>query len=415
VYVRDVSARYRWVVLAAGTLSQASFSALSVGLPALAPALRAHYRLSLGETGVALGAVGFGMLPTLLPWGLLADRAGERAVIALGLGGAAAALAATAEARSFAGLVLLLALAGALGASVNAASGRAVTGWFAAEERGLALGIRQTAVPIGGAASAASLPWLASAGGPRLAFLALAGGCVAGAVVGAVFMRDAPEQAHETALQDLTPPLRDVRMWVLGGGSAFFLVAQVAITGFVVLFLHQHRALSPHAAAGVLAGINVLGIGARIGAGRWSDRVHARIGPMRAIGIALAVAIALVAGLVDAPLALLVPALVVAGVLGLAWNGLSFTAAAETSGAARTGAALGFQQTLLGVMIAAVPPAFAGLVTASSWRIAFAAAAVGPLLGVLALRRVPEPAGLLTTSRRAARTRGRSALPPATR
>ena len=46
---------------------------------------------------------------------------------------------------------------------------------------------------------------------------------------------------------------------------------------------------------------------------------------------------------------MLVPVLVVAGVLGMSWNGLSFTAAAEAAGARRSGAAIGFQQTVLGV------------------------------------------------------------------
>src|SRR5207249_4468940 len=77
-------------------------------------------------------------------------------------------------------------------------------------------------------------------------------------------------------LEDVGTPLRDARMWLLAGGSSLYLVAQIAITNFVVLFLHQHRGLSAHAAAGVLAGINVLGLGARLGAGRWSDRVRAR-------------------------------------------------------------------------------------------------------------------------------------------
>ena len=133
--------RYRWVILGAGTFAQSTFSAVSVGLPALAPALRAHYRLTLGETGVVLGAVGMGMLLTLLPWGLLADRIGERAVMSVGLAAAGGALVATSETQSYPALVGLLALSGALGASVNAASGRAVMGWFAARERGLALGI----------------------------------------------------------------------------------------------------------------------------------------------------------------------------------------------------------------------------------------------------------------------------------
>ena len=83
---------YRWVILGAGTLAQSSFAAASVGLPALAPALRAHYGLSLGRTGVVLAAIGIGMLFTLLPWGLLADRFDERLVIATGLAGAGVAL-----------------------------------------------------------------------------------------------------------------------------------------------------------------------------------------------------------------------------------------------------------------------------------------------------------------------------------
>src|SRR2546425_13289487 len=90
MYVRDVfAARYRWVVLAAGTLAQASFSASSVGLPALSPTLKSEYELSLTQTGVVLAAVGAGMLFTLLPWGLVADRGGERRGISAGAAGAA--------------------------------------------------------------------------------------------------------------------------------------------------------------------------------------------------------------------------------------------------------------------------------------------------------------------------------------
>ncbi len=96
---------YRWVILAAGTLAQASFSIASVGLPALGPALRAHYRLSLSETGVVLAAIGIGMLFTLLPWGLLADRFDERLVIAAGLTCAGAALVSAAYTTTFPALV----------------------------------------------------------------------------------------------------------------------------------------------------------------------------------------------------------------------------------------------------------------------------------------------------------------------
>jgi MFS family permease len=409
MYVRNVSAgRYRWVVLAAGTLAQASFSVSSVGLPALGPALKTHYALTLGKTGVVLGAIGIGMLFTLLPWGLVADRIDERWVIATGLTGAAGVLAAASATHGYATVTGTLIGVGALGASVNAASGRAIMAWFPASELGLALGIRQTAIPIGGALGAGLLPVLASAGGIRLAFLFLAGACATGAAVAAVFIRGG--SGGEPELGEVSRPLRDPRMWLLGSGTGLYLLAQIGITGFVVLFLHEHRHLSKYAAGAVLAAIYVLAVAARIGSGRISDRLGNRLLPLRTIGIALTLFTAGIAAATDAPLPLLVPLFVVAGVLSMSWNGLAYASAAEMAGSARTGAALGFQQTLLGVVVAGAPPAIAA-VAEHSWRLAFVLAATGPALGVLVLRQLRDPA----RSPRPARTRGTSASLPAAR
>ncbi len=53
-----------------------------------------------------------------------------------------------------------------------AASGRLILGWFAASQRGLAMGIRQSAQPLGVAVAAVSLPSLAARGLPAaLTFL----------------------------------------------------------------------------------------------------------------------------------------------------------------------------------------------------------------------------------------------------
>ena len=181
---------YRWVVLAGGTTAQASFSAIGIGLPALAPAIRSHYGLSLSQIGIVLAAEWVGALLTLLPWGLAADRFGERLVLGIGLGGCAAFLAGAAYAPGFSWLVAFLGLAGAAGASVNSASGRAVMQWFGPSQRGLALGIRQTAIPAGGLVAALALPHL----GLRSGLLFLAGLCVAGAIAGVLAVRE-PQEA----------------------------------------------------------------------------------------------------------------------------------------------------------------------------------------------------------------------------
>ena len=159
---------------------------------------------------------------------------------------------------------------------------------------------------------------------------------------------------------------------------------------FTVLFLHSARGLSTTSAALVLAGSQVLGAVARIGAGLWSDRLGARIVPMRRLALGIAITLALVAILSHAPRWLLLPALVVAGGFGLSWNGLSFTAAAELAGTRASGAALGLQQTVLGLAGIVGPIGFAALVGVASWRIGFFAAALAALTGWSVLRPLAE-------------------------
>jgi MFS family permease len=369
-------------VLAAGTAAQTSFSAVTIGLPVLAPALRDAYDLSLFRVGIVLDSVWIGTMLTLLPWGVLADRLGERLVLAIGLAGCGAALIAAAHAGSFAQLFVFLALAGAAGASVNSASGRAVMQWFPASERGLALGVRQTAIPLGGLVAAVALPVL----GVQSGFLFLAALCFAGAIFGAAVIREREAEADVLESRGLRTTLHDARLWWLCGGSSLYVAAQIAVTGFVVLFLHDERGFSPGEAAAVLAGIQVLAAVLRIAAGRWSDVLGSRIVPLRLVGLASSFTLALAAAVLEAPATVLVPAFILAGGLAMSWNGLSFTAAAELAGRGRSGAAIGMQQTALSAAGAVVPPAFAALVAATSWRAGFALAAVFPLVGVQLLR-----------------------------
>ncbi|MGZ8650196.1 MAG: MFS transporter, partial [Solirubrobacteraceae bacterium] len=128
---------YRWTILAVGVAAQAALSGVQMGLPALGPALRDEFHLSLTGVGLVLAAVSWGIMATLLPWGALADRIGERTVISSGLGGASIALVGAALVDGVTLFVLALALSGALGASAAAASGRSGMGWFGRSERGM--------------------------------------------------------------------------------------------------------------------------------------------------------------------------------------------------------------------------------------------------------------------------------------
>ncbi len=134
-------------------------------------------------------------------------------------------------------------------------------------------------------------------------------------------------------------------------------------------------------AGAVLAVFQAGAVLTRIGAGRLSDRLGNRLRPLRWIGLASAAGLLVTALVADRRLSLVITAIVVAGAISMAWNGLSLTAAAELAGRAKSGAAIGFQQTTLGVVGVVVPVVFVALVESTSWRAAFALCALGPLAG----------------------------------
>jgi sugar phosphate permease len=305
---------------------------------------------------------------------------GERVVLATGLGGCGVFLVAAGQVDSFAGLYALLFLSGAAGASVNAATGRAVMGWFDITQRGLALGIRQAAVPVGGLVGALVLPHFTVAH----AYAFLGALCLVGAAAGAAFLREPKGEPLE--LDDVEWTVRDRRLWRLCTVSGLYVVAQMAVLSFLALYLHDERGLSKGEAAAVLGVVQAAAIVLRIVAGRWSDRLSSRIVPLRRIGLAMTATLGVATILLDAPLVLLVPAFVVAGALTMAWNGVAFAAVAELAGRARSGAALGVQQTVLSLAGVAAPVAFAAVVSAGTWRLAFGLGALFPLAGWWVLR-----------------------------
>ena len=382
--------RYRWAVLAAGTAAAAAGSALFIGPAVLAPAIREEFDASLSQVGVLLASLWVGTILTLLGWGLLADRLGERVVLGTGLGmcGVLATLAGLAG--DFWVLLGVLFLASAAGASVNAASGRAVMQWFGPEERGLALGIRQTAIPLGVGICAVVLPSVESAGGFEAAFAFLGGLCIFAALVAFAVIREAPVRDAELEGDSIPWTLRDSRLWTLSIGSGLYLGAQIPLMSFAVLFLDDVHGLSPARAGVVLAIFQAGAVLTRIGAGRLSDQLGTRLRPLRWIGLASAAGLLATALLAQSRISLVVTVIIVAGAISMAWNGLSLTVAAELAGRARSGAAIGFQQTTLGVIGVLVPVLFANLVEATSWRTAFALSAVGPVAGWLMLGRLRE-------------------------
>jgi sugar phosphate permease len=365
---------YRWVVLGVGSGATAALAAVQGGLPSIAPAIQEAFDLSLVQVTAVFTAFAIGTVVTLLAWGVLSDRRSERLVIAVGLGAGGVAMLAAAGVSDYAALLAWMALAGMLGSAGIAASGRAVFGWFPRSERGLALGIRQTAVPVGAALASFTLPPLASAAGVDAALYALAGFMLVAAVAAAIWLREGPR--IESAAPPAPDAARDPRIWRLSAASSLMIIGQIGVTSLLVLYLYTERDWTAAHAALALACVQVGAAVARVSAGRWSDLRDERIEPFRRL--AAVAGVLLLGAALGGPTA--VPLLLAGGVAAMSWNGLSFTAAAEISGRHQAGKAMGIQNTAMRVVAAGVPVGLGALASAVSWHAVFAVMGVTPLV-----------------------------------
>jgi sugar phosphate permease len=371
-------------MLSLGLVAQAFASSYLYGLPMLLPRLRADGHLSLAAAGWLVGAPSLGLLATLIAWGAVVDRRGERGAMVAGLLLAGCFLFAAAAVDDFAGRLVLLALAGAGGGSVNSAGGRIVLGWFPAHERGTAMGVRQTAQPLGVALAAITFPTVAASAGTGWA-IALPGAlCVVVALLVARFVVDPPRPATTPGAPPAASPYRAPTLWRLHTASAMLVVPQFAISAFALDFLVEQRSWSAAGAGRLLFCFQLLGAAGRVASGVWSDRVGSRLRPMR--GVAIGAALTMVAaGLGAAHHSLwAVVAIGVGVVVTVADNGLGFTATAELAGPAWAGRAMGVQNTGQNLTASLTPPLLGALIAASGFGWGFGVVAVFPLIAALA-------------------------------
>ncbi|MGK5557810.1 MFS transporter, partial [Actinomadura kijaniata] len=224
--------RRRWLVLTVGMLAMTASCAFQFGLAYLIPTLRAQ-GLSLAEAGLLAAAPNAGLLATLIAWGAAADRWGERIVLSLGLGMAGIVLLVATTVHDPVALGICFLVAGAAGASVHASSGRLIMGWFATAERGLAMGIRQTAQPLGVAVAALVLPVLAATRpAPALVFMGVF--CLAAAALVVALVRD-PERGTTGAAERGGSPYRTPVLWRIHAASALLIVPQFTVATFALV------------------------------------------------------------------------------------------------------------------------------------------------------------------------------------
>ena len=370
-------------MLAVGMLAQIAGTLLANAPIFLIPFLHLERGLTLVQAGLLASTPMIATTLTLVAWGAVVDRIGERLSLTIGLaivtvGGLGAAMS-----TSYVLLGLSWLVAGVGAASTNSASGRLVVGWFPPRRRGTAMGIRQTALPLGIGLAAFIVPVTAEAQGLRAALLVPTVVCAVATVAVALLVVDPPRPTREEAAGSgqLANPYRgSSRLARIHVASMLLVVPQLTVWTFMLVWLIDARNWSTTAAGALVASTQLLGAAARIAVGWWSDRVGSRLGPMRLVAVATLVTMVALGLLEETPLAVTI--MIVATAVTVASNGLAFTAVAELGGPFWSGRAMGVHNTGQYFVAALVPPLVGGLVTGQGYAFAFAAVALFALLAI---------------------------------
>ena len=370
----------RWAMLAVGVLAQGT-SAIAINGPAfLIPTLHRHEGLTLVEASTVAAAPSVGVMLTLIAWGYAVDMLGERLVLAVGLAGTSLAGVVATRVDGTVPLAAALFVAGAFAASTSSASGRVVIGWFPAHRRGLAMGIRQMAQPLGVGVAAISIAVVAERHGVATALLvpAIASGAALVAVLAVVLDPPRPPRSLEA-----TPsPYADSYLWRVHAVSVLLVIPQFAVWTFGLVWLVDERGWTAGAAGTLIALSQVFGAAGRIGGGHLSDVVGSRMVPLRWVAVAAAVTMALFGGAAAQGWGIAVALLVLATTVTVADNGLAFTAVAERAGPFWSGRALGVQNTAQFLTAAGVAPVAGVVITEWGYAAAFALTALFPVVAI---------------------------------
>lgn len=396
-----------WTVLALGLGAQISGTVFVTAPAFLIPLLHTERGLSLAEAGLLAAVPNIGLVVTLIAWGALADRIGERWVIAGGLALTALAAAGAVMATGYLELGVFLFVGGAASASSNAASGRVVVGWFPKDRRGLAMGIRQMAQPLGVTIAALLVPGVAADAGIGVALVVPLVLCGVFAIACALGIRNPPRNATSSpgapdASTSTNPYRSSSFLWRIHAVSVLLVVPQFTLSTFGLVWLITQVGMDA-LSAGILVGVaQFVGAFGRIAAGVVSDHVGSRVRPLAWVAVAAVAGMLALAGIAalqpgsagggsvgTTVTASVVPLLIATAVLyviattvSVADNGLAFTSVAEVAGSAWAGRALGAQNTAQFVAAAVVGPGVGAIIGVVGFPLAFVVVALCPALAL---------------------------------
>ena len=254
-----------------GKVAQASATLITYGVGVLALFWKEKYALSNMQVGLLISSVNIGPLFCMLFAGKLLDRYNERILIGAStvlLGGA---LLLAHMARGFIGLLFVLLLIGTFYSVSQPGGSKVILKWFPKEMCGLAMGIRQAGIPIGGALAGVTIPLLTIKFSLSYTINVIATICIIGGLLFFIFYKELYVQEHtsqENVSISFWMQLKKVickkELYPIFITGICMISLQMILVGHFIKFLVIEKSITPIVAGKVFSVMLVAGMIGRI-------------------------------------------------------------------------------------------------------------------------------------------------------
>ncbi|MCC2336989.1 MFS transporter [Bacillus tropicus] len=376
-----VNSTNKWVMLIVATIAQTTATLITYGVGVFALFWKEEYALTNTESGLLVSVVNIGPLFCMLFVGRLLDQYNEKRLISISSFLLGSSLLLTNIVNGFNGLLFVLLLMGMFYSVSQPGGSKVILKWFPKENRGLAMGIRQAGIPIGGALAGVLIPFLTIQYNMTYAINSIACICIIGGVLFFVFYKEPYVQADvrkEHTKVSFWTQLKVVickkELYPIYMAGICMISLQMVLVGHFMKFLVREQSITSIVAGTVFSVMFFSGMIGRVVLAAISDvfykgnrRIPLFITVCASIGLVLLLVISIhtiTSGVLYGVSALL-------GFFSIGWFSLFIAEVAELASEESVGITVGLALTLNQIAIIIAPVLFGYIVDAKGYTYAW--------------------------------------------
>ncbi|MCA0998855.1 MFS transporter [Bacillus thuringiensis] len=247
-----VNSTYKWVMLILATVAQTTATLITYGVGAFALFWKEEYALTDMESGLLVSVVNIGPLFCMLFVGRLLDQYNEKLLISLGSFLLGSSFLLTNIVSGFDGLLFVLLLVGTFYSVSQPGGSKVILKWFPKESRGLAMGIRQAGIPVGGALAGVLIPFFIMKYNMAYAINSIACICIIGGFLFFIFYKEPYVQGkvkQERIKLSFWMQLKEVickkELYAIYITGICMISLQMVLVGHFIKFLVTEQSITP--------------------------------------------------------------------------------------------------------------------------------------------------------------------------